>query len=94
MEAHAHKNGHHAAVWATPAGILAVVALIGALISIGWNYRGLAFAEEELKSVKVQIGELQGKQERVAVLEVKLDTALRTLDKISVQLEAYRRPAR
>lgn len=79
-----------APTWLTPAGVVALLALVGALISIGWNYKSLNYAEEQLKTVKTELAQLAVKQERVIVLEVKLDTAIRTLDKISLQLEEQR----
>jgi|GEM_PF-5274073 len=60
---------------------------IAALVSPGWNYRSLAGNETAEAALRKDVKTLEDKQERVTVIEVKLDAAIRALDKIGVQLK-------
>ena len=60
---------------------------IAALVSPGWNYRSLAGNETAAAALRKDVKTLEDKQERGTVMEAKLDAAVRTLDKIGVQLK-------
>ena len=77
--------------WASPAGVMAFIALVSAIMSIGWNYKTLTAAQDEIMRLREKIEKLSEHQERITVLEVKLDAANRTLDRISLLLEGERR---